>query len=142
MMGLQFYPKVGEIYICDFPKEYVLQGEMTKDRPVIVLSRKLEGRNGLVSIVPISMTPPQPSYDWHVIVSESCLPPTLWPKDGERWAECDMVYTVFFDRLNKVKSPRAAEQQTWQTGSGDPTSSRPTRAALSIAICWAKSSQH
>ena len=104
-MGLTFHPKPGEIFMCEFPTEY-MHGEMIKKRPVIVLNRQLPGRSKLVNIVPISMTAPQPACSHHVEIERSHLPKGLRDKEGERWVKCDMIYTMSIERLELVQGHR------------------------------------
>ncbi|MBB3814899.1 uncharacterized protein YifN (PemK superfamily) [Xanthomonas arboricola] len=101
-MGLSYHPKPGEIFMCEFPSEY-LHGEMIKKRPVIILNNKIDGRPKLVNIVPISMTAPDPVCAHHVDINRMYLPKGLRDKAGDRWAKCDMVYTMSIERLELVR---------------------------------------
>jgi len=70
---------------------------MTKRRLAVTLSPKLKRRNDLVTVVPLSTTPPNPLSPWHVELLIDVPPP--WGKIT-RWAKCDMLATVGFARLN------------------------------------------
>ena len=72
--------------------------EMTKRRPVIVISPKMKDRYGLCTVVPLSTTPPRPVKSYHMRLQTR---PTLpHPYDCEfHWVKADMVYTVGFERL-------------------------------------------
>ena len=107
-MPLQFHPKPGEIFMCDFPDSY-MHGEMIKRRPVIVISKRLEGRSRLVNIVPISMTPPEPVRSHHVEIGRMSMPRGLRDQEGRRWAKCDMIYTMSLDRLDYVRGHRSRD---------------------------------
>jgi hypothetical protein len=75
-MALAFPPDPGTVVICRFPAAGTVVGaEMVKIRPAVVVGRALEGRRGLVNIVPISMTAPAKRRLWHVPVSVADMPP-------------------------------------------------------------------
>lgn len=77
---------------------------MTKTRPVIVVSRRLKGRPGLVSIVPVSMTAPRQEARWHVRVPAEAMPPGWGEREGSRWAKCDMAMVVSLERLSQART--------------------------------------
>jgi uncharacterized protein YifN (PemK superfamily) len=71
---------------------------MVKVRPVVVISPRRRSSQ-LVTVVPISSTPPVPAEPWHYL-----LPPgTYSPARGLVWVKCDMVATVGLKRLDRVK---------------------------------------
>jgi uncharacterized protein YifN (PemK superfamily) len=57
MMTLLFYPRAGQVFVCDF--NGFREPEMVKPRPVIVVSPRLPYRSEIAAIVPISLTAPQ-----------------------------------------------------------------------------------
>lgn len=96
MQRLPFHPSPGDILICDYTTGF-RPPEMVKRRLCIVVSPKLKRRHNLVSVVPLSETEPQPVEAWHhqvALVSRS------WG-DGPRWAACDMIATVAYERLSR-----------------------------------------
>ncbi|CRX68663.1 MULTISPECIES: type II toxin-antitoxin system PemK/MazF family toxin [Stenotrophomonas] len=107
-MGLTNHPKPGEIFMCEFPTEY-MHGEMIKKRPVIVLNNKIATRPRLVNIVPISMTAPNTVCAHHVDINRMYLPKGLRDQAGARWAKCDMVYTMSIERLELVRAHRGRD---------------------------------
>src|SRR4051812_27745840 len=104
-MSLLYTPSAGDILICNFPEDFK-PPEMVKDRSVIVLSPQSMNRHGLVTIVPISLTAPDPVMPWHCEISEACMPIPLRDIQGTHWAKCDMVYTFSTTRLEMVKGKR------------------------------------
>ncbi|MGF6493736.1 uncharacterized protein YifN (PemK superfamily) [Luteibacter sp. 621] len=100
-----FYPPLpGTILICRFPPPgSAPPGEMTKTRPVVVVSRRLRGRTGLTSVVPVSMTPPRHEDRWHVRVPADAMPPGWCDRKGDRWAKCDMAVVVSLERLSQAR---------------------------------------
>ncbi len=97
-MPLYYHPKQGDVLLCDFTRGFVAP-EMLKVRKVIVISPIASHRRRLCSIVPISSTPPETWQDWHHLLRTNPL-----PSDGDKelWVKCDMIYTVSFDRLDKL----------------------------------------
>lgn len=96
MQKLPFHPRPGEILICDYSSGFRAP-EMIKRRLCVVVSPKLKRRDDLVSVVPLSETAPEPAEDWHhqyQLVSQS------WG-NGPRWAKCDMIATVSYERLSR-----------------------------------------
>ncbi|MFJ5298911.1 type II toxin-antitoxin system PemK/MazF family toxin [Pseudomonas sp. NPDC088368] len=97
-MPLYYLPKQGDVLVCDFTRG-VVPPEMVKVRKVIVVSQASRHRRRLCTVVPISTTSPETELDWHHLLRENPL-----VSDGTKqlWVKCDMIYTVSFDRLDKV----------------------------------------
>lgn len=95
-MTLPFYPQQGTVLVCDF-KGFV-EPEMVKRRPVIVISPKRKSGQRLVTVVPLSTTPPRPVEKYHYKMAfDRPLPPPY--AEQECWVKCDMIYQVSLDRL-------------------------------------------
>lgn len=71
---------------------------MVKRRLCVTISPKLKRRNDLVSVIPLSESVPEPVEEWHHKVELTI--PDPWG-DGPRWAACDMVATVGYNRLSR-----------------------------------------
>ena len=96
-MAIKFVPAQGSILICDF--KGFQEPEMTKRRPVVVISPKMKDRWGLCSVVPLSTTPPRPVKDYHLKLKTD--PPLPEPYSSEwQWVKADLIYTVSFERLH------------------------------------------
>jgi len=108
-MPLSFHPNRGAIVICDFSTGFRAP-EMVKIRPVIIISPRRR-KGGLVTVVPLSSTPPEPPEPWHHRLSPGAYPPAR----GPIWAKCDMVMTVALDRLDRVKSRDARGNRSYQS---------------------------
>jgi mRNA interferase MazF len=97
-MPLKYPPLPGTILRCDF--HTFKAPEMTKSRPVIILSPKIAtiARTTLL-VVPLSTTEPKPYYKYHLKVM---LPGKALPKDlaHECWVKGDMIYALSPDRMN------------------------------------------
>ena len=97
-MTIVFHPNAGTLLVCDFSG--MVEPEMVKSRPVIVVSPRLRQRTGLCTIVPLSTTIPTSIMPWHckLILDEPLS--VKWDKI-EIWAKCDMLYTMRFERLDR-----------------------------------------
>ncbi|PRH81511.1 type II toxin-antitoxin system PemK/MazF family toxin [Arenimonas caeni] len=104
-MALKYPPAVGSILVCEFPPCFS-PPEMVKTRPVVVLSPKITGRPDLATVVPLSTTAPSQIESHHCKVPARMLPKSLQATAGDRWAKCDMVYTLHVSRLSPVKGKR------------------------------------
>jgi uncharacterized protein YifN (PemK superfamily) len=95
-MSIQFHPEPGTILICDF--KGLNAPEMTKRRPVIVISPRFKHRTKLCTVVPLSTTAPSKIEPYHHKLN--ITPPLPEPYDANHaWVKADMLYTVAFDRL-------------------------------------------
>lgn len=97
-MTLPYYPRRGEVLICDFSTGFQAP-EMVKKRPVVVVSTKASHARQLCTVVPFSTTVPYPVRSWHHPLPHVKVPGLV--ASGPMWAKCDMLATVSFARLNK-----------------------------------------
>lgn len=105
-MALINYPQIGTILRVDL-NEGFRTPEMRKRRPAIVISPRLEGRDQLCSIVPLSTKEPRPMQGYNCILELD--PPLPFPYDHQRmWVKADMVMCVAFHRLKLLSSGRGA----------------------------------
>ncbi|WP_275086841.1 MULTISPECIES: type II toxin-antitoxin system PemK/MazF family toxin [Pseudomonas] len=93
-----YHPKQGDVLLCDFTRGFVAP-EMLKVRKVIVISPNATNRRRLCTVVPISSTAPEHEENWHHLLRKNPL-----ESDGyiQLWVKCDMIYTVSFERLDKL----------------------------------------
>ena len=105
---LKYFPGVGAIVICDFSG--LEKPEMTKRRLAIVVSPKLNYREGLCTIVPCSTSEPRWKKNYHCQIKlDPPLPP---PYDSpDQWVKSDMIYTMALHRLDV---PHLKDRQTGQ----------------------------
>lgn len=96
-MALKYQPKEKSVVMCDFSG--FIAPEMVKTRPVVVIS-KHKKNGGLVTIVPLSTTKPEPLEPYHYPMPSNPLPDK---SNIQCWAKCDMVYTVSLARLDRYK---------------------------------------
>lgn len=101
-MAINYTPKHGQIYMCDFSD--FKEPEMVKIRPVIVISAKLKFRSEIVTIIPISTTPPREELPYCHKLSINYMPNQK--DDTDCWAKCDMIMNVGKHRLSGIKVGR------------------------------------
>ena len=93
---ISFHPAQGSILICDFTA--FREPEMTKRRPVIVVSKPIVARPGLCTVVPLGSGEPEVLLPMHYkIIIDTPLPPPY--NDPFHWVKGDMIYALGFDRL-------------------------------------------
>ena len=99
---LPFHPRAGQVLVGDF-RDFDVP-EITKVRPVVVISPKLPFRSGLVAIVPVSTTPPRKAVSYVFALSQNYTP---WGEPTDPcWAKCDLVMNVATTRLSSFKVGR------------------------------------
>jgi uncharacterized protein YifN (PemK superfamily) len=101
-MAITFYPRMGQVLVGDFSD--LSEPEMTKMRPVIIVSPRLPYRSSLVAVVPISLTPPKHSLPFCYRLSRNYHPSE--PDELASWAKADMVMNIAIRRLNGFKMGR------------------------------------
>jgi uncharacterized protein YifN (PemK superfamily) len=117
-MALSKVPERGRIILVDFEmKANAVGQEMCKPgRPCIVLQNDALDRGRLVTVVPLSTTPPpEPIQPCHHLMDHRSFRewPRSWGEQGEpRWAKCDCIYTVSLDRcLNPHYKPKYTDRR-------------------------------
>jgi mRNA interferase MazF len=88
------------VVACDFRGN--IAPEIVKLRPVVIISPNHIRRPGLYAVVPLSTTPPDPICNYHHRLIGNPIP----GKTGEVWAKCDLIASVAFDRLDRLKVGR------------------------------------
>ncbi len=99
-MALKYYPDKGAILICDYTG--FKEPEMTKVRPVIIVSPRFRSRGKLCTVIPLSTTSPYPKEPYHFQLN---LPRKL-PKPFEStnpWVKTDMINVVSMERLSPIR---------------------------------------
>jgi mRNA interferase MazF len=97
-MPLKFPPFPGTILRCDF--HTFKEPEMTKNRPVIVLSPKIKDiTHTTLLVAPLSTTEPKPVHKHHLLLT---LPGTTLPQGLSRecWLKGDMIYALSLKRFD------------------------------------------
>ncbi len=109
-MAISEHPPQGTIVTVDYSRGFK-KPEMVKTRLAIVLSPKMKRRPHLCTIVPLSLTEPDPPMPFNKLIKIPFSLPPPWG-DHERWIKGDMVNAVGFHRINllKVGKDRAGER--------------------------------
>ncbi len=97
-MPIVFHPNPGSLLVCDFSG--MVEPEMVKARPVVVVSPRLRHRSGLCTVVPLSTTIPTNIMPWHCKIILDAPLSAKWNR-AEIWAKCDMLYTMRFERMDR-----------------------------------------
>jgi len=85
------------VLVCDF--RGAIAPEISKVRPVVVISPNHPRRAGLVTVVPLSSTPPAPVRTFHYCLGRPPIP--TW--STALWAKCDLVTSVAIARLDRIR---------------------------------------
>ena len=97
-MGLSYHPKQGVIVSVDFDRGFV-PPEMVKTRLAVVLSKPIQRRKGLITVVPLSLSAPDPPMPYHCQIDIPFELPKSWGQEG-RWVKGDMICAVSWARTN------------------------------------------
>lgn len=101
-MTITFHPRLGQLLMCNFESGF-RKPEMTKVRPVIVISPKRKSGANLVTVVALSTVEPAPIMRFHAILPNEHLPMLNNFQRGTSWIKGDMIYSVGFHRLNLIQ---------------------------------------
>lgn len=129
-MALTYYPRQGEILLCDFTTGFV-PPEMVKVRPVVVVSPRLRKRGNLVTVVPLSTTQSDQIEEHHCLIElERALPRPF--ESPVMWAKCDMVYAVSLARLDRfrIRKKNGGSQRQFVSGQVNPSQLKSLKAAV------------
>ena len=72
---------------------------MVKPRLCVVLSKPIQARVGLCTVVPLSTTPPNRPMPYHCEIDIPFRLPDRWGR-RTRWLKGDMVYSAGFHRMD------------------------------------------
>ena len=104
---VDFRPKRGHVLMCDFT--FLEVPEMVKQRPVVIVSPRLDRDPRLVTVVPVSTR--ESVLPYHPRLAAESLPPPFCRKPA--WAKCDMIYTVSTTRLDRVRAKQPGGRFRW-----------------------------
>lgn len=82
--------------------------EMVKRRLAVVVSPKISARPHLCTVVPLSLTAPDPAMPYHKLIRVPFDLPKEWG-DHDRWIKGDMVNAVGFHRVDLLRLGKNAE---------------------------------
>lgn len=100
---LLYYPSKGDILICDYTG--FKEPEMTKVRPVVVVSPRFRTRGNLCTVIPLSTTAPNPAEAYHLQLElERKMPQPF--ESANPWVKTDMINVVSLQRLSLIRCGR------------------------------------
>ncbi len=133
-MPLSYYPSAGEILLCNFDTGFI-SPEMTKLRPVVIISPRLRRVNKLVTVVSLSTTQPTIIEPYHFeLTLETPLP---HPFDAKSmWIKGDMIARVSIDRLDRFRAGRNSStyKRVFVSGKVTPEQFKEIRERVLIAL--------
>jgi uncharacterized protein YifN (PemK superfamily) len=100
-MAINYHPSTGTILVCDF--QLFRSPEITKRRPVIVISPNFKSRDNLCTVVPLSKSAPKRIAPYHHKIFFDPLLPEPYTNPFS-WVLGDMIYTVGFERLKPLSN--------------------------------------
>lgn len=107
LMGLRFHPPQGVIVTVDFDAGFV-PPEMVKRRLCVVVSKPIQNRPNLITVVPLSLTPPTVVMPYHYMLTIPFSLPSPWGA-APRWVKGDMICAVSWARTNLLRLGRTGE---------------------------------
>jgi uncharacterized protein YifN (PemK superfamily) len=113
-LALKYHPKQGTLVLVHFDRAFK-QPEMVKSRPCIVISKRIKQRPNLVTVVPLSTTPPDPVMPYHCEIEIDLDLPPRW-RAKTCWVKGDMIYSLSFERVNLFNLGRGEDgRRRYQT---------------------------
>ncbi|WP_340250898.1 type II toxin-antitoxin system PemK/MazF family toxin [Sulfitobacter pontiacus] len=103
-MAIKYDVPQRTVLLCDYSKGGFQAPEMVKRRPVVVVSPRLRHRRGLLTIVPLSTTPPERIEAHHCRIELPYSLPLF--TETKCWVKADMIATVAFGRLDLFRTER------------------------------------
>ena len=96
-MAIRFHPKPGMVLSCDLRGS--VPPEISKIRPVAIITPRYLRRTALATIVPLSTKRPHLAGLQHVRLSSRPYSGSAW----EVWAKCDLAMSVSYARLDRIE---------------------------------------
>lgn len=100
-MSITSHPTRGSIVTVDYSSGFK-KPEMVKKRLAIVLSPNIAARPQLCTVVPLSLTPPDPEMPYHQLIEIPFPLPKKWG-NAPRWIKGDMMGHVGFHRVDLLR---------------------------------------
>lgn len=113
-LPLSYAPKKGTIVTADFYPGFKTP-EMVKKRLAVIVSPPIRQRQGLCTIVPLSLSEPTPVMPYHMSLDIPFELPEGWGNQP-RWLKGDMICAVGWHRLDLLRIGRAEHgKRVYQT---------------------------
>ena len=102
-MAIKFHPRPGQILLCDFSQGFKEPEMVKNNRPVIILTPSIVGRQNLVTVLALSTSIPEPVLPYHYKLPKASMPQLGRFQENDTWVKGDMIYTIGFHRLNRIQ---------------------------------------
>jgi len=101
-MALRFVPDPGSVLVCDYDlgRPAAILPEMTKRRPVVVVSPRRRRVISPFLVVPFSTQAPLHPDRAHYRIAAGAY--GFLARDADSWAKCDLVSAVAGERLDRL----------------------------------------
>ena len=96
-----FHPKIGSVLMCTFGGDFS-PPEMTKTRPVVILTPRRRASDSLYTVIPLSQTAPNNIAEYHHRLDPRSLPVHM--RTRATFAKCDVIMTIAAARLYRVRA--------------------------------------
>ncbi|MBZ0128516.1 MAG: type II toxin-antitoxin system PemK/MazF family toxin [Rhodobacteraceae bacterium] len=100
-MALRYHPKQGSIVRVSFDDAFRAP-EMVKPRLCVIVSKPIQARPNLCTVVPLSTTAPTVVMPYHCKLDIPFDIPMPWG-NLTRWVKGDMVYAAGFHRVDLLR---------------------------------------
>jgi len=138
---LSFHPRQGTIVRVDFDGAFKTP-EMIKPRLCVVVSKPIQARTGLCTVVPLSTTPPGVVMPYHLEIEIPFALPERWG-NTPRWLKGDMIYSVGFHRVDLLSLGKSPEgRRLYQTEALPAPILRQVQAALLHGLGLSELTRH
>ncbi len=112
-MPIAYHPKQGCIVRVSFDEAFK-KPEMVKPRLCIVVSKPIQSRPNLCTIIPLSTTDPDKIMPYHYKLTIPFKLPDRWTSKT-CWAKCDMIYSAGFHRIDLLRLGKEDGRRVYQT---------------------------
>ncbi len=104
-VALHFHPRPGTVLLCDYElgRSSNLREEMSKKRPVVVISQGARREFDPIVVVPLTTSAPTWPDDRHVRIAVGSY--DFLRSDADSWAKCEFISSVSGRRLNRLWRP-------------------------------------
>jgi mRNA interferase MazF len=127
-VAISFHPPQGCIVRVDFDQAFK-EPEMVKPRLCVVMSKPIQARKNLCTVIALSTTSPMQVMPYHVELTIPFQLPAYWTQKI-CWAKCDMVYAAGFHRIDLLRLGKQGDKRIYQTKSLPTTSFQEIQRAM------------
>jgi mRNA interferase MazF len=112
-MPVTYHPRQGCIVHVSFDEAFK-EPEMVKSRLCVVVSKPIQARPNLCTVIPLSTTAPNKIMPYHYQLTIPFPLPDRWSAKT-CWAKCDMIYSAGFHRVDLLRLGKESGRRIYQT---------------------------